>query len=402
MAEEIQIEQIKSEILSAAQDMKLARQEMADEVKRFGSASAETKAEFDKLQLRMDDLEAQLKKPAAKGNAYGDGEQKSLAEEFMATGALQEWRDRGHDGRGFSVKLARSFFPESLIRRKATVLSTGVPGSDQWLPGIQAPLVEELRIRDLMTVVPTTESVIKFVRELAFTDGTSPQVEGEAKGESSITFEDAEARVRTIATWLAVSKQAIDDNDRLQAYLEGRLRYRLKLKEESQILGGDGTGENLDGIIPQATAYDGGGIATAGDTPIDIILNAATQLRLANAPHEGTCLNPIDYGKIRKVKTDEGTTANRGSYLVGNPGADPFLSTMLWGRPCVVTTSIEAGTFLVGAFRTFAQLHDRQQIQVDVSASHDDFFVKNKFAIRVEERLAVLVLRPEAFIYGSF
>lgn len=390
--------EILGHIKTVADDLKQVRADL-EECRVKGQAAPESlKAELKTLIARMDQIDAQLQSPDREQKQKPQGGP-GIFDELMQKNAVQEWRERGHHGQGFSVKMERSLFPESFRKE---VLSTGVPGPDQWMPRIMMPLLEELRIRDIMTVVPTTESVIKYVKESGFTGGASPQVEGAVKNESNITFTDESAEVRTIATWIAISKQAIDDNAQLQTYVEGRLRYAVKLEEEEQILTGDDTGENLDGIIPQATAFDGGGISEGSDTELDTILAAATQLRLANAPHEGTVVHPTDYGKMRKVKTDEGTTANRGAYLWGNPGSDPFMLTMLWGRPCVVTTAIPQGDFLVGAFRSFSWLFDRQQLQIDISASHADFFTKNKFAIRAEERVAVAVMRPEAFVYGQF
>ena len=58
-------------------------------------------------------------------------------------------------------------------------------------------------------------------------------------------------------------------------------------------------------------------------------------------------------------------------------------------------------TFLCGAFQLGAQVHDRQQAQVTVATENEDDFVNNLVTILAEERLALSVYRPEAFVKGD-
>ncbi len=60
------------------------------------------------------------------------------------------------------------------------------------------------------------------------------------------------------------------------------------------------------------------------------------------------------------------------------------------------------GKFLTGAFNAGAQIFDREDANVVISTENADDFEKNMISIRCEERLALAVKRPEAFIYGSF
>ena len=60
------------------------------------------------------------------------------------------------------------------------------------------------------------------------------------------------------------------------------------------------------------------------------------------------------------------------------------------------------GEFLAGAFRTGAQLFDREDANVVISTENVDDFEKNMVSIRCEERVALAVKRPEAFVTGPF
>lgn len=228
--------------------------------------------------------------------------------------------------------------------------------------------------------------------------GSSPQVyENVDKAESAIAFELAQSPVGTLAHWIPVSKQILDDAPALQAFISGRMLHGLKVKEEGQLLNGTGTGTELKGLITVATIYDDGA-DVSGDTPIDSIRHALTQVQLSDFYPDAVILHPTDWEAIDLVKTTG--TASSGEYVVGQPRvASP---PMLWGVPVIVTRSMGLGKFLVGAFRQAAILFDRQQAVIEVSFEHADFFIKNMAAILCEERLALAVPQPDALRFGSF
>ena len=62
-----------------------------------------------------------------------------------------------------------------------------------------------------------------------------------------------------------------------------------------------------------------------------------------------------------------------------------------------ITSGIEAGVALVGAFRSASQVFRKGGIRIAVSNSHEDYFIKNLVAVRAELREALAVYRPAAF-----
>jgi HK97 family phage major capsid protein len=98
---------------------------------------------------------------------------------------------------------------------------------------------------------------------------------------------------------------------------------------------------------------------------------------------------------------DETGGANKGRYVIGDP-QDGTALTLLWGLPVVESDSITAGTFLVGAFGTGAEIINRMDAMIEISFEHDQNFVKNICTVLCELRSGLAVRRPGAFIYGSF
>ena len=199
---------------------------------------------------------------------------------------------------------------------------------------------------------------------------------------------------KVIAHWFRASKQILSDFPQIRSMIDGRLIYGLAIKEESQLLNGDGTGDNLLGLIPQATAFaiPAGYTSPTPMTSIDVLRVAMLQAALAEFPATGHVLNDIDWAGIETLKDGEGR------YIIGNPQGT--LRPTLWGLPVVATQSIAVGKFLTGAFRLAAQIFDQWQSRIEVGFQNDDF-VRNKVTILGEERLALAVYRPEGLIYGN-
>ena len=81
----------------------------------------------------------------------------------------------------------------------------------------------------------------------------------------------------------------------------------------------------------------------------------------------------------------------------------PLTVPNIFGLNPVVTTNITSGTFLVGSGSPVcSEIRDREGISVEISTQHSDYFIKNMVAIRAEERVCLVVYRPNAFVTGSF
>lgn len=266
-------------------------------------------------------------------------------------------------------------------------------------PVIQPGIRQELRIRDLLTAIPVTGQQYTYFRELLHTRGAAPVAEGGTKPTSNVTFEAATDRVKKIAVWMPVTEEALDDVPQMQGYIQELLRYDLKLEEENQILKGDGTGENLNGLMTQATVYDAA-LTKAGDTSIDIVRRGIYQVRKqSKLSADGVVMSELDWMNIELQKDGE----NR--YLFAN--LQGLVTPVLWGRPVITSDSMDegdadtGGEFLIANFARAAILFDRMTYLFKMGLIND-MFIKNQIALLAEERLGLGVRRKEALVKGQF
>ena len=279
----------------------------------------------------------------------------------------------------------------------AALLTVNVPGqivAPDRLPGIDTQPKQRLFIRDLIAPGRTESNTIYWVQQTGFTNNAKAVAENTTKPYSDIAFAEKITPVRTIAHLFKSAKQILDDMPQLQSTIDAELRYGLKYVEEQEILFGDGTGAHLEGIVPQASAY-AAAFSVAQQNGIDDLRLAMLQAQLARFPASGHVLHFMDWANIELTKD------TLGRYILANPSA--LTGPTLWGLPVVATEAAAfQGKFLTGAFNAGAQIFDREDANVVISTENADDFEKNMISIRCEERLALAVKRPEAFIYGSF
>ena len=376
------------------------------EVKKMGTITGETNqkltevsAALKPLSEALDEVKERVKDAEQKLSKRGGSveQEKSVGEIFAESEELKDMVDRKM-GSSKAVKVG------SLRSMKAQIVNA--TGSNQPLvpaarpfSGILFAPEQRLTIRDLMPVIPISSNTADWVKETLFTNSAGPQwdssspdphQEGALKPESGITFERVTTAVTTLAHWIPVSRQILDDVPQLRAYINMRLMYGLKLEEEDELLNGTGTNGTLNGLKNQDTAFTGG---VTNANAIDTLLRAITQVRLSFYEPNGIILHPTDWMNIALLKDSEGR------YLFGNPHTS--LDTTIWAKPVVATVSQTLGEFTVGAFDRAAVLLDREDATIRVSEHHDDFFIRNLVAILAEERIALAVTRPAAIVSGN-
>lgn len=335
------------------------------------------------------------------GDRLTDIEQK-LARRGAPAGSAdvnEGWGAKLTDSDGFKGFVSGGLRGTARVEVKALTSATGSGGAlvlphptREVVPLPQRPMT----VRALLAPGETASNLVPFVRQTLRTNNAATVAENTIKPESELGYEEAEAPVRTIAHWVPISRQLFDDVPALRSTIDGELTYGLDEAEERQLLLGDGTGQNILGLTPQAIAFDSSLMASVENaTPADVLLMALGQAERALLPATGMILNTMDW--IRMVAMKDTT----GRYI-GNGPFGPEQLRRVWALPTAVTPIMPEGRFMVGAFAQAAQIFDRMEAEVLVSSEDRDNFIKNMLTARAEKRLALAVKRPQALITGTF
>jgi HK97 family phage major capsid protein len=223
------------------------------------------------LDARMNSFEQKAARSWVGGDSSGF-ETKTLGQGLVEDERFQTFRANG--GRGHYR------FEHKTITSASN--SGGATVAQDYRPEIVRRPETRLTVRDLCSQATTTSNLVQVPRELVFTNNAAVVVaEAATKPTSELTFELLEVSVRTVAHMFAMSRQILDDSSQLQSTVDAKARWGLGIIEEQQLLLGSGVGENINGLVLQATAYDDDADVT-GDTMPDTILHAITQVEIAS------------------------------------------------------------------------------------------------------------------------
>jgi HK97 family phage major capsid protein len=360
---------------------------------------------------KVADLEGQLKAVAQRtSRAPGAGsvsyEPKGIAQMVVESDAFKNCTFNGRFAMQTTVKgrLRPDYTKAATIIEGGPTTVTPPVGGFPIFPyryGLVPQPFPPLMMRDVVPVVPLDgTNAVEYVKETWATPGADYQIlEGDKKFQAGVTYTEATANVRTIASFVKVSRQMVSDVPFIMSTIQQKLNIFVMLKEDREILYGDNSAGHLYGLMPQATK-----LATFWTAPgTNNTFTSMDELNIAETHIENLfyfptaiILNPTDEAKIEMMKT------SFGSYVLNDraPREDGLMR--LWGLPVVTTPNMAVGDFLVGAFPGNCTLFDRETITVEIAYQNEDDFVRNLVTIRAEERVAFAVFVPQAFVAGPF
>jgi HK97 family phage major capsid protein len=318
----------------------------------------------------------------------------TLGEAFIQSEGYRRWT---HGSQG---QLAHTEVPAPNVKvyalkaaqeeaMKATLGSAGLTSIEKFPTVIQLGQ-QQLTVADLFANGQTNNTTIRYLQEVTFTNTAATVAEAGQKPEATWNLAEVDSLVKKIA-WLArTTSEMFEDYPAVRDYINSRLPFGVRQREEFQLLSGDGTGANLLGVLNVS------GILTqakGADTNVDALYKAITKVRTQGFwEPDAIVIDPTNWTPIRLLKS------TIGDYVWGPPSM-PGPET-IFGKRVVITVNMglsAANTAIVGAWNLGGTVFYRHGVRVEATNSDASDFQFNRIAIRAEQREALAVWRPKAF-----
>jgi HK97 family phage major capsid protein len=384
MVEEIKsaFEGIKSEVNGAIESAK------ADNASALESVKAELEATKVSITVVKDEIEKlEAKQNRVKMNQTEvKGFNVSLAEAIEQNGDSLAKLGRGEQKRSSFILDTKT------VGDMTEAASLTGDLQRQYAPQVYALPSRKVHMRSLLPVGTISTGLFTFPQETGGEGAPAPQTQGSAKAQVDFDITMADAPAQYIAGFVRISRQMLDDVPAMTSFLQSRLLEKYLLAEDSQLLSGNGSAPNLQGILGVASAATG-----AATVDVEQLVEAIAQIDTANYSANGILINPTDWASIVNTKNTNAAYSLPASTVVTTDG-----NLSIAGIPVFRSTAISANTFLVGDWAMGAQIMQNKGIAVQFSEMDSDNFQKNMITVRVEARIAFPIYYAGAYVTGTF
>ena len=380
--------------MTLREEIKAKQAELVALKARIEADDAEAIAEGEKLQAEIDTKTAELqqaeKKAALLGKigstdrqedtAMGEVKQaRTLGEHFVNHVKAQE-----NVGEKFTIA-APLFKAYNDIQKTPTTEGVSAYATTFDRNVVTGPRID-LVVRDLFGAETISGSTLTYLVE-GDIEG-APAATNEAAAKARVHFKDPAIKTVSldkITAYIKESEEYIHDYAFLASAINGRLLYELQLKIQNKLIYDL---LNTSGIQSDSTNW--GATAKASDLA-DLIYGASMDVREETGfAADGILINPVDWKTIRLGKDGEDRYYGGGYFGDGRPDN-------VWNIPVCISTAVDAGTIVVGAFKTCGSVVNSEGVRIESTNTDQDDFIKNLMTIRCEERLALAVRRPKGF-----
>ena len=355
-----------------------------------GKADSALKGEIDnltkKFNERFDAFEVENKKMFEKKNESKNF--KTNLTKALNEGAIENLVKGNTNAAAFEIKADMTMGADY----------TGEVVAADRVPGFKFDPNRPQNMRQIIPNGSTSSDVVRFVKESGYSNGAAAANEGATLGQTDFDMTATSVNVEKIGTYLRISEEMLSDTQQLTSYISNRVPAKLLEVEDDQILGGNGSAPNLNGLYNSGTNFDtssSGAFYQSVDSAneFDVLVAAINQLALSNYKPNYILLNPTDFHKILLLKDSQSRYLKDQVYQ----GLQPSFM----GVPVIINNEVNAGSFLVGDFNS-CQLWIRENLSVSFHRE-DGTNIRDGFVtVRCQERVALATYLPLGIIDGTF
>ena len=286
------------------------------------------------------------------------------------------------------------------IRQTAQALATGFGKKDLIAGGgVAAAAIAPAEIyaqgqipTSLLEMLPAkavSSPVFRFLRGTHRDMQAGVVAPGETKPTSTLGLTPVDERLRVVAHLSeGIDHYSLTDVAMLQQFLIQEMTHGLYRAVEDQVLNGDGTGENMTGIL-----------ATSGIQTVDYQGDVLSTIRRALTASESLGYHPgvVVLSPSAWEAAETSVTSGSGEYLLASSPVDRA-ARRVWGAQVVVSSALPADTGLLIDPAQVTVYTDPRGVQARFSESHEDSWAKNEVVLRVEGRWASAVQQAAAHV----
>jgi len=266
--------------------------------------------------------------------------------------------------------------------------------------GVNKPEVRALHVSDLIQWGTTNSNSVDWIERSGKTDGSAMRAEGGAMGQGEVTYIEKSTKVKIISEYMKVTNESLKDVDFLASEINTELLSDLRLKLDDQLLSGNGSGNNLKGILEYATDWNAGSFAGTITNPnnADVLRVGINQILIAGKGKwvpTHILMNPTDIAKLDMLKITDGR------YI-----EIPFYSSegeTVKRVQIVANVGMTEDKFLIADF-TKAKGFVRDSLTVRIFDQNENDPLYNRSTITGNVRVAFRIKGWDtgAFVYGDF
>ena len=307
-------------------------------------------------------------------------------------------------GKGGGVDFS---FEVPLITNQAVILdpTNFIPGAAPVvLPfremGVDKAPVRPPAVSDLIQWGTTSSNMVDWIERTAKTEGAAMRAEGGTMGQSDVTYTERSTKVKIASEYMKVTNESLKDAQFLASEINSELLSDLDILVDTQLLNGDGTGNNLKGISEYATAWAAGSFAATVIDPniADVLRVAINQVFVTGKGKwypSAILMHPTDLATLDMLKIADGR-------YIDIPYYDGEKQTVV-KVPIYQNVGITEGDFLVADFSK-AKGFVRDALTIRIFDQNEDDPINNRSTITGNVRLAFRIKNQEvgAFVAGDF